>query len=217
MSRSTQREDHLKALYALGGSREGESDWVSTSQMASHLGVKPPSVTAMVQVLTELGWAEHRPYHGARLTHAGKTLALSLVRKHRLWETFLVDRLGFDWDEVHDIAEQLEHVDSVELVERLDAFLGHPTVDPHGDPIPKHDGTFHPQHDAMLLAQLEPARSCTVTGVRGGDDDTLSALKKRGIGLGSVLTVEDISTLPAAWLERLWVRPVVQTESQEHG
>ena len=171
----------------------------------------------MVQVLAELGWAEHRPYHGARLTQAGTSLALSLVRKHRLWETFLVDRLGFDWDEVHDIAEQLEHVDSVELVERLDAFLGHPTVDPHGDPIPKHDGTFHPQHDAVLLAQLEPARTCAVTGVRGGDDDTLSALKKRGIGLGSVLTGEVIGTLPAAWLEQLWVRPLTPTESQEHG
>ena len=98
--------------------------WVSTNSMASHLGVKPPSVTAMVQVLSELGWAEHRPYHGARLTPAGLKLALSLVRKHRLWETFLVERLGFGWEHVHDIAEQLEHVDSVELVERLDAYLG---------------------------------------------------------------------------------------------
>lgn len=217
MSRSTQREDHLKALYALGTGQEGESDWVSTNQMAAHLGVKPPSVTAMVQVLTELGWAEHRPYHGARLTHAGKTLALSLVRKHRLWETFLVDRLGFDWDEVHDIAEQLEHVDSVELVERLDAFLGHPTVDPHGDPIPKHDGTFHPQHDARLLGQIDPAQNCVVTGVRGGDDGTLSALKERGIGLGSVLTAADVSTFPEAWLEQLWVRPEPQNKTREHG
>ncbi len=217
MSRSTQREDHLKALYALGARQEGDSDWVSTSQMAAHLGVKPPSVTAMVQVLTELGWAEHRPYHGARLTQAGRTLALSLVRKHRLWETFLVERLGFDWDEVHDIAEQLEHVDSVELVARLDAYLGHPTVDPHGDPIPKADGTFHPQRDAVLLAQLEPTLNCVVTGVRGGDDGTLSALKGRGIGLGSVLTAQEIRTLPDAWLAQLWVRPESPTESQEHG
>ena len=86
MSKSTQREDHLKALYALGESQP--SSWVPTTQMASHLGVKPPSVTAMVQVLSELGWAEHRPYHGARLTPTGRKLALSLVRKHRLWETF---------------------------------------------------------------------------------------------------------------------------------
>ena len=93
MSKTTHREDHLKALYALGHSGAGESQWVSTNQMASHLGVKPPSVTAMVHVLTELGWAEHRPYHGARLTPAGEKLALALVRKHRLWETFLVERL----------------------------------------------------------------------------------------------------------------------------
>ncbi|MEE2919080.1 MAG: metal-dependent transcriptional regulator [Bacteroidota bacterium] len=215
MSRSTQREDHLKALYALGARQEGGSDWVSTTQMAAHLGVKPPSVTAMVQVLTELGWAEHRPYHGARLTDAGQKLALSLVRKHRLWETFLVDRLGFDWDEVHDIAEQLEHVDSVELVERLDAFLGHPTSDPHGDPIPKPDGTFHPQQETMPLSSLIPARRCVVAGVRGGDDHTLSALKLRGIGLGSVLTAPDIATLPTAWLDQLWVHPEIDLEGQQ--
>ena len=215
MSRSTQREDHLKALYALGARQEGGSDWVSTTQMAAHLGVKPPSVTAMVQVLTELGWAEHRPYHGARLTDAGQKLALSLVRKHRLWETFLVDRLGFDWDEVHDIAEQLEHVDSVELVERLDAFLGHPTSDPHGDPIPKPDGTFHPQQETMPLSSLIPARRCVVAGVRGGDDQTLSALKLRGIGLGSVLTAPDIATLPTAWLDQLWVHPEIDLEGQQ--
>ena len=203
MSKSTQREDHLKALYALGASQP--SSWVSTTQMASHLGVKPPSVTAMVQVLAELGWAEHRPYHGARLTPTGRKLALSLVRKHRLWETFLVDRLGFGWEEVHDIAEQLEHVDSVALVARLDAYLGHPQTDPHGDPIPKADGTFHPEGEVCVLAELNPLVRCEVKAVREGSDATLSAMSAKGIALGSVLTPTQIETLPSAWLDQLMV------------
>ena len=205
MSKSTQREDHLKALYALGLQGDGLMAWVSTNSMASHLGVKPPSVTAMVQVLSELGWAEHRPYHGARLTPAGLNLALSLVRKHRLWETFLVEQLGFGWEQVHDIAEQLEHVDSVELVERLDAYLGRPQYDPHGDPIPKSDGTFHPGGHMVPLADLEPRVTCTVKGVRDGNDVTLAAMSDKGISLGSVLTPHDIGLLPAPWLKQLLV------------
>ena len=211
MSKSTQREDHLKALYALGESKP--SSWVSTTQMASHLGVKPPSVTAMVQVLAELGWAEHRPYHGARLTSTGRKLALSLVRKHRLWETFLVDRLGFGWEEVHNIAEQLEHVDSVELVERLDAYLGHPQTDPHGDPIPKADGTFHPEGEVLVLAELDPLVCCEVKAVREGSDATLSAMSAKGIALGSVLTPAQIEALPAAWLDQLMVCKTVDDGS----
>ena len=213
MSKSTQREDHLKALYALGESKP--SSWVSTTQMASHLGVKPPSVTAMVQVLAELGWAEHRPYHGARLTSTGRKLALSLVRKHRLWETFLVDRLGFGWEEVHDIAEQLEHVDSVALVERLDAYLGHPQTDPHGDPIPKADGTFHPEGEVLVLAELDPLVCCEVKAVREGSDATLSAMSAKGIALGSVLMPSQIEALPAAWLEQLMVCKTVDDGSAD--
>ena len=159
----------------------------------------------MVQVLAELGWAEHRPYHGARLTSTGRKLALSLVRKHRLWETFLVDRLGFGWEEVHDIAEQLEHVDSVALVERLDAYLGHPQSDPHGDPIPKADGTFHPEGEVLVLAELNPLVRCEVKAVREGSDATLSAMSAKGIALGSVLTPAQIEALPAAWLDQLMV------------
>lgn len=213
MSKSTQREDHLKALYALGESKP--SSWVSTTQMASHLGVKPPSVTAMVQVLAELGWAEHRPYHGARLTPTGRKLALSLVRKHRLWETFLVDRLGFGWEEVHDIAEQLEHVDSVELVERLDAYLGHPQSDPHGDPIPKADGTFHPEGEVFVLAEMNPLVRCEVKAVREGSDATFSAMSAKGIALGSVLTPAQIEALPAAWLDQLMVCKTVDDGSTD--
>ena len=215
MSKSTQREDHLKALYALGQSPDADSGWVSTNRMAAHLGVKPPSVTAMTQVLSELGWVDHRPYRGARLTEAGQKLALSLVRKHRLWETFLVEHLEFSWDEVHDIAEQLEHVDSVELVERLDQFLGRPTTDPHGDPIPRADGSFHPKRQALLLSELNPSQRCTVTGVRDGHDGLFSALTNRNIGLGSVLTPKVIASLTSEWLSQMWVVP--EQEKLENG
>ena len=150
MARSTNREDHLKALYSLGEGRGGDDAWVSTNEMAVALGVKAPSVTNMVQVLQELGWAEHRPYRGARLTPLGRELAVGLVRKHRLWETFLVEQLGFGWEQVHDIAEQMEHIDCPELVDRLDAFLGRPKVDPHGDPIPDAAGNIEDNRELTV-------------------------------------------------------------------
>ena len=207
MAKTTQREDHLKALYALG-EQSRPSAWVSTNAMAMHLAVKPPSVTSMLQVLAELGWAEYRPYRGARLTVAGKKLALSLVRKHRLWETFLVEHLGFGWEEVHDIAEQLEHVDSISLVERLDAFLGHPTVDPHGDPIPDANGKLPEQAALVRLSEFEGAVPCEVAAVRHGGDDVLAEMSARGIGVGTRLNEGSIENLPEAWLGMLMVKTV---------
>jgi DtxR family Mn-dependent transcriptional regulator len=207
MSKTTQREDHLKALYALGEVQQEQGAWVSTNTMALHLGVKPPSVTAMVQVLSELGWAEHRPYRGARLTPAGRKLALSLVRKHRLWETFLVERLGFGWEEVHDIAEQLEHVDSVALVNKLDAYLGHPKVDPHGDPIPNAEGQIHEQPELVPLGSYDGNQPCAVAGVKEGTDQLLSEMSARGLALGTVLHPADWERLPAAWHDQILVEP----------
>lgn len=208
MARSTHREDHLKALYTLESGMDVDEAWVSTNALATHLDVKPPSVTAMIQVLSELGWAEYRPYRGARLTVHGRKLALSLVRKHRLWETFLVDRLGFGWDEVHDIAEQLEHVDSVALVEKLDAYLGHPLLDPHGDPIPTADGTILDGRELVALVDAPRGRSYQVGGVRGSSDATLAALTEEGIELGSVLDAQQIDRLPTRLVEELLVQPM---------
>ena len=197
MSKSTHREDHLKALYTLGN-EAGEGGWVSTNAMAAHLDVKPPSVTAMVQVLCELGWAEHRPYRGARLTSLGQKLALTLVRKHRLWETFLVERLGFGWDEVHDIAEQLEHIDSVALVDKLDAYLGHPSIDPHGDPIPTAQGHIADARQLTALLEWPHDLICQVAAVRDSNDKVLGDLTAMGIELGTVLKPEDRLRLPLA-------------------
>ena len=193
MAKSTNREDHLKALYALGERKGGSDAWVATNDVAAHLQVKAPSVSGMVQVLQELGWAEHRPYHGARLTPSGRSLALSLVRKHRLWETFLVERLGFGWDEVHDIAEQLEHVKSKKLIKELDKFLDYPTIDPHGDPIPNPAG-FIKYRNKFLLCDLKIGEKGKLVGVKDSSSSFLQFLDKRKIALGctiEILHIED--------------------------
>lgn len=205
MSKTTHREDHLKALYTLGEFSEDKESWVSTNAMAAHLDVKPPSVTAMVQVLSELGWAEHRPYRGARLTPVGRKLALSLVRKHRLWETFLVERLGFKWDEVHDIAEQLEHIDSVSLVDKLDAYLGHPSIDPHGDPIPTAQGQIADSRRLIPWVEWPDDSPCRVGAVRDSNNRVLAELSSLGIELGTELNPEDRLRLPHALAEEVLV------------
>lgn len=129
------QEDYLKHILRLGG----EDGWVSTQALADTLQVKPPSVTEMVRRLAELGLLQHRPYRGVSLSERGRRAALEMVRHHRLLESFLVDVLGFAGAEVHDEAERLEHVISERLEERIAEVLGHPSVDPHGRPIPAAD------------------------------------------------------------------------------
>lgn len=207
MARSTNREDHLKALYALGEAKGGEKEWVSTNEMANHLGLKAPSVTNMVQVLQELGWAEHRPYRGARLTPLGRELALGLVRKHRLWETFLVERLGFGWEAVHDIAEQLEHIDCPELVERLDVYLGNPKLDPHGDPIPDSTGAIVDNRELIRPAEWKQEGEVVVKAVLDDSHEALTNLDRHGLSIGTVLTAEHLAQLPNAMKAQLLVAP----------
>jgi DtxR family Mn-dependent transcriptional regulator len=208
MAKSKQREDHIKALYALGESLGGPKAWVSTNCMADHLGVKAPSVTSMVQVLQELGWVEHRPYRGARLTVVGRRLALNLVRKHRLWETFLVERLGFGWEEVHDIAEQLEHIDSVKLVDRLDDYLGRPKIDPHGDPIPDGKGLFSDDRSLRSPSDMVAGDVGRIAAVQRDDAALLSLLKSHGVAMGTEWTHEALQALPHELREQLLVEMV---------
>tara|TARA_B110000003_G_scaffold92156_2_gene94335 strand:- start:16498 stop:17160 length:663 start_codon:yes stop_codon:yes gene_type:complete len=207
MAKSTNREDHLKALYALGERKGGPDAWVATNDLAAHLQVKPPSVSGMVQVLQELGWAEHRPYHGARLTPTGRSLALSLVRKHRLWETFLVKRLGFGWDQVHDIAEQLEHIDSVELVQRLDAYLDHPEVDPHGEPIPNAHGDILDKRVLMPLSELPADTWGQISAVQDDQGQVLDQLQRHNLALGSVIGPKERMSLPSEGHQYILVTP----------
>lgn len=186
---SRSEEDHLKAVHAL--IQEGERAF--TSDVAARLNTKASSVTDMLKKLAEKGLLTHVPYHGARLTARGERTALILVRKHRLWETFLVHHLGMGWDEVHEIAEQLEHVSSDGLIEKLDAFLGHPTADPHGEPIPAPDGSVKATR-SMRLSGAPKGGTVTVVAVYDRSPEFLRFLTGHRIGIGSRLKVLDRNT-----------------------
>jgi DtxR family Mn-dependent transcriptional regulator len=164
--------DHLKGIYHLSQ----DADWVSTNDLAAHIQSRPASVTGMIKTLQLQGWVAHRAYHGVALTESGRRWALELVRSHRLWEVFLCERLGFDWHEVHDLAEQLEHVRGRELVERLDRYLGNPCWDPHGDPIPSASGEMPTRVRWISAAELPVGSRATVTGMHTVHDTFLRHL-----------------------------------------
>lgn len=177
-------EDHLKAVISL----EEAGETAFTNAIAGRLRTKASSVTSMVLKLAEKDLLSHRPYHGVTLTKKGRALAVELVRRHRLWETFLVERLGFGWEEVHDIAEQLEHVSSMKLIQKLDAYLGHPASDPHGEPIPRRNGALK---SAALrrLGDLRKGASAHVAGVSDRSPEFLRFLTRQRIGIGASVRV----------------------------
>lgn len=177
-------EDHLKAIHTL--QQAGTSAF--TKDIAERLSTKASSVTDMLKKLADKGFVKHAPYHGATLTAKGRRQALMLVRKHRLWETFLVHRLGFGWDEVHEVAEQLEHVSSEKLIERLDAYLEHPAFDPHGDPIPDREGRM-PERATRALTDCAVGDRVRLAAVRDGSDALLQLLDSKGLAIGMVLLV----------------------------
>jgi len=178
-------ENYLKGIYHLskGGALE-----VATNALAGHMDTKPSSVTDMLKRLSEKGLVDYRKYQGVSLTEAGNRQALKVIRKHRLWEVFLVEKLDFRWDEVHEVAEQLEHIDSEQLVDRLDALLNFPDFDPHGDPIPDKEGVLKTREKA-LLSSLEPDATGILVGVKDSSAPFLKYLDKHGISLGCKLTV----------------------------
>lgn len=180
-------ENYLKAIYFLAP----EKGMVSTNAIAERLDTKAATVTDMLRKLGEKELLHYTPYKGCRLSLAGKKVAVSVLRKHRLWETFLVEKLEFGWDEVHDIAEQLEHIRSPKLTERLAAFLGHPKYDPHGDPIPNVEGVF-PQRENLTLDQVEPGQKVLVTGVKDTSAEFLRYIRKLEIDLGHTLVIDHI-------------------------
>lgn len=178
-------ENYLKALFKLSS---GAKKRISTNALANQLETKPSSATDMLQKLHDKALVQYTKYKGAELSAKGRQAASQIVRKHRLWEVFLVEKLAFGWDEVHDIAEQLEHINSPDLVERLDEFLGCPRVDPHGDPIPDNEGNMTPIHKT-LLAQQPIKSQCVLKGLKDTDDSFLAYLSQKKIKLGSVITV----------------------------
>jgi DtxR family transcriptional regulator, Mn-dependent transcriptional regulator len=178
-------EDYVKAIYALQGS--GES--ASTNALAARLEVSPAAVSGMLHKLVELGLVEHEPYHGVRLTKRGRLVALEVIRHHRLLELFLVESLGMGWDEVHAEAEVLEHVLSEELEELIAAKLGHPSFDPHGDPIPSRELAIVEDASRCDLYELEPGQAGTFVRVSDSDPEMLRFLSERGITPGARLKV----------------------------
>ncbi|KXB97807.1 MAG: hypothetical protein AA908_05230 [Chlorobi bacterium NICIL-2] len=174
------QENYLKAIWHLAS--EGK---VTLQRLASHLGVSPASTLAMVRKLAAANLATYHRNSGVRLTAKGRTLALDVVRRHRLWELFLTTKLGYRWDEVHRIAEELEHINIPDLADRLDAFLGFPTYDPHGDPIPQRDGTLPPQ-SKQTLAEQPPGRY-QIVGLKSTHETVLAQLAHVKLALGQVV------------------------------
>lgn len=176
-------ENYLKAIFKIS---EKEAKAASTNAIAAELQTTAASVTDMLKRLAEKNLIAYEKYRGVELSGEGNRLATALIRKHRLWEVFLVEKLGFAWDEVHDLAEQLEHVQGDNLVDRLDNFLGHPKFDPHGDPIPDAQGrwAFRPQ---SLLSTLKPGDRGVVTGVDDHSPAFLQYLDQLGLTLGAHL------------------------------
>ena len=182
-------ENYLKIIYHLSQNNPAP---VQTSAIAERSQTKASSVTDMMKKLADKGLVDYTKYQGVALTPTGKTTAINIVRKHRLWEVFLVEKLNFKWDEVHDIAEELEHVNSKELVERLNAFLNFPTNDPHGDPIPDKDGNFN--IDVFIkLSKLKSGQKGIIMGVSEHSSPFLKHLEKIGLTLGKKLEVMEIT------------------------
>ncbi|MDA0563467.1 metal-dependent transcriptional regulator [Streptomonospora sp. S1-112] len=177
---STSVEDYVKVIYDL---QERGSGRVTISAMAERLAVSNSSVSGMLRKLGELGLVEHRRYGDVRLTETGDKAALAVLRRHRLLETYLVEALGYSWDEVHDEAEILEHVVSDRFVDRIAAYLGDPVVDPHGDPIPTRDGRVV-ERETRLLSDAEPGTVGVIVRVNDSDPDLLRYLAEERIGIG---------------------------------
>jgi len=181
-------EDYLKAIYRLAQAKEiGQ---VGTVALAEALNVKPASVTAMLKTLAELKLVEYEPYYGVTLSGAGMKIALEVVRHHRLIELYLVEALGFSWDEVHEEAEALEHVISEKLEARIAAYLGHPTLDPHGDPIPALDGTL-PDSSALSLADVPKGEEARIVRVSDQQSERLRYVAQLGLVPGATVKVTE--------------------------
>ncbi len=190
MPLSTAEENYLKAIFKIS---ERSQKSASTNAIAKHLNTSAASVTDMVKRLSEKKFINYEKYKGVTLTAEGSKIATQLIRKHRLWEVFLVKKLRFTWDQVHDIAEQLEHIQSNELIMRLDAYLDYPKFDPHGDPIPNSDGKFTIRNQTPL-SEMHKGQTGSLVGVREHHSDFLLYLNAQNIKLGTIISI--METIP---------------------
>jgi DtxR family Mn-dependent transcriptional regulator len=180
-------ENYLKAILSL--SLQGE-ELVSTNSIAAEMNTSAASVSDMLKKLQEKKLIIYKKYKGVSLNKQGKSIAVNILRKHRLWETFLVKKLDFNWDEVHDVAEQLEHIKSEELIDKLDSFLNYPKFDPHGEVIPTKEGAI-PQTDRVLLSEIEENTNGIVLGVTLDETSFLQYLNKLKIKIGTKIQIFD--------------------------
>lgn len=184
---TSSEQNYLKAIFHL----EQGGGYAITTDIAQVTGHKAASVTEMLKKMADKKLISYEKYRGVRLTPKGRKSAVNIVRKHRLWEVFLLQELGFLWDEVHDMAEQLEHIESDELVGRLDKYLGHPKFDPHGDPIPDKNGKIV-SHRSFLLSEAKPREKYVLAGVSNHDKNFLKHLSELGIKLNDVITIRSV-------------------------
>lgn len=211
---SEAQEDYLKQIFLL----EEDGSRVATQALAGRLGVRPASVTEMVGRLAHLGLVEHARYQGVNLTPIGRRIALEMLRHHRLLETYLVRELGYDWDEVHDEAERLEHVISERFEKRIAEALGHPTRDPHGDPIPAEDLSMPGEDHWVSLMEMPVGFTGVLVRVGVQDSESLNTLRRLGLGLGTEVEVVAVDAssvrvqvgaervmLPISLAEEVWL------------
>lgn len=203
MEHSNSIENYLKAIFSL---QESNPDRILTNDIAAHLGVKSSSVTDMIKKLQAKELLVYEKYKGVKLTKKGEKAALLIIRKHRLWEVFLVNKLGYTWSEVHLIAEQLEHIISEDLIDRLDKFLEYPRYDPHGEPIPNKLGQFS-KSTGQLLSTVAFGVKVQFIGVKTDDTSFLKFLEINNIALGDSFYIKSVFDLDDSFL--------IQTKSKE--
>lgn len=187
MVQTLTEENYLKAIYRLS---LDEGIKITPTSIAEAVSVNAASVIDMIKKLSEKKLISYDKVKGAKLTDKGRKAALLIVRKHRLWEVFLQEKLGYNWDEIHEMAEQLEHIQNEDLAERLDKYLGYPDYDPHGDPIPKSNGEIPKSFDTML-SQIEVGKTCRVAAVKDTSPVFLQYLIQLSIGIGTKIKVVD--------------------------
>lgn len=178
-------ENYIKAIYHLG--KQG-TELVNTNAIAEAMQTKASSVTDMIKKLSDKGYAVYKKYQGVNLTKKGQGVAIHIIRRHRLWEVFLVEKLNFTWDQVHEVAEDLEHIRSEKLIDELDAFLDYPNYDPHGDPIPNKDGVFK-YVEKVLLSHASQGKKYKCIGVKDTSTTFLKYLDSNKIGLGTIIEI----------------------------
>ncbi|GGI56390.1 metal-dependent transcriptional regulator [Winogradskyella haliclonae] len=209
MATTLTEENYLKAIYHISHTY---GDVVSTNAIAEKVDAKASSVTDMLKKLADKQLLDYIKYKGASLTEKGRKTAIDIIRKHRLWEVFLVEKLKFSWDEVHEVAEQLEHIKSPKLTKELDAFLGFPKHDPHGDPIPNADGYIH-RTNKIMLSHAEVGKTYTCVGVIDSSSEFLKYLDKHHIGIGTKLVVVEKEAFDQSMLIKIASKTVAMSKA----